>query len=538
MFKIKRAAVILAAVLCFGMTVSAQISVENCNAVFSESQVTVTGTTDAVGEDILITVYLKGSDKENFAENLGWQNMLTADETGAFAETFKMNSAGIYTVTVATADESASVDFAYTNKDSAVAAIEAVNAATDVASVLAQNKVALTLGIAGIDAELNYGHIANCIKNVLPLGTADINATLKQLQQFSLFGYLSSGQIENIFDYEDILGIYQIANNNIFQEAFFTPAHELAATSRISGKSISDYNDFSSKIKEAMILAVVQNPNGFGNVKKVLEAHNAFIGIDTADTSDSVYRNLQNKNFSSIAALKEAFTKEKAGGTQGGQTTPGNRPGGSSSNHGSGGGRDINLTIDPVAPNNRPVSSGIDGIFHDLAGYDWAKEAITGLYSKQIIQGKAAGVFAPQDSVTRAEFVKMLTAALEIQEGTEEMNFSDVAQSDWSYPYIKKAYQAGIVKGISDTAFGGNTYISRQDMAVMVCRALEAAGRSTAGAAEEKFADDASIAAYSNESVYVLKAMGVLNGDEQGRFNPANHASRAEAVKVIYLISK
>lgn len=538
MFKIKRTAVILAAALCFGTTVSAQISVENCSTVFSESQVTITGNTDAVGEDILITVYLKGSDKENFAENLGWQNMLKADETGTYTETFKMVRAGIYTVTVATKDESASVDFSYTNKDSAVVAIEAVNAAEDVASVLAQNKVALALGFAEIDAELNYNHIANCVQNAMPLSTADINATLKQLQQFALFGYISSSQIENIFDYADILGIYQIENNGIFKEEFFTPEHKLAVTSKISGKTINDYNDFATKIKEAMILAVVQNPNGFGNVKKVLEAHNAFIGIDTADTPDSVYRNLQNKNFSSIAALKEAFTKEKTGQGQNGQTTPGTRPGGTGGNRGTGGGRDINLTIDPVPPVNRPTGSSIDGIFKDLAGYDWAKEAITGLYGKNIIQGKAAGVFAPQDNVTRAEFIKMLTAALDIQDGAGEMNFSDVAQGDWSYPYIKKAYQAGIVKGISDTEFGGNAYISRQDMAVMVYRALEAAGRSVTGAADEKFADDTSIAAYSNESVYTLKAMGVLNGDEQGRFNPMNHANRAEAVKVIYLIAK
>lgn len=161
----------------------------------------------------------------------------------------------------------------------------------------------------------------------MPLSTADINATLKQLQQFALFGYISSSQIENVFDYADILGIYQIENNGIFKEEFFTPEHKLAVTSKISGKTINDYNDFATKIKEAMILTVVQNPNGFGNVKKVLEAHNAFIGIDTADTPDSVYRNLQNKNFSSIAALKEAFTKEKTGQGQNGQTTPGTRPG-------------------------------------------------------------------------------------------------------------------------------------------------------------------------------------------------------------------
>lgn len=535
MLKIKKTAAVAALVLCLNTVASAQISVEKCDAVFSESKVTITGNTDAAGEKILITVFVKGAGQENFAENLGWQNMLTADEAGAYTETFNMNGAGIYTVTVATAEESASVDFVYTDKDSATSAIEAVNAATDIAGTLSQYKAELGLCFAGIETEPNYSAIADSIKNVLPLSTADINATIKQLQQLSLFGYIEQNQIDNIFDYEDILEIYQIANNTIFQETFFTEEHELAATGRISGKSISGYDDFSAKIKEAMILAVVQNPNGFGNVKKVLEAHQAFIGIDTANTSDNVYKNLANKNFNSIADLKKAFTEQKTG--QSGQTTPGGKPnsGGTGS---TGGGKTMHIDIDPVAQENRPTSGGIDEIFTDLAGYDWAKEAITGLYSKEIVKGKATGVFAPQDNVTRAEFVKMLTAALNIQEGEGEIKFSDVAQDDWSYPYIKKAYQAGIVKGISDTEFSGDAYISRQDMAVMVCRGLEAAGRTVTGTADQQFVDDAAIAAYASESVYALKAMGVLNGDEQGRFLPTNHANRAEAAKVIYLIAQ
>ena len=284
MLKIKKTAAVAALVLCLNTVASAQISVEKCDAVFSESKVTITGNTDAAGEKILITVFVKGAGQENFAENLGWQNMLTADEAGAYTETFNMNGAGIYTVTVATAEESASVDFVYTDKDSATSAIEAVNAATDIAGTLSQYKAELGLCFAGIETEPNYSAIADSIKNVLPLSTADINATIKQLQQLSLFGYIEQNQIDNIFDYEDILEIYQIANNTIFQETFFTEEHELAATGRISGKSISGYDDFSAKIKEAMILAVVQNPNGFGNVKKVLEAHQAFIGIDTANT--------------------------------------------------------------------------------------------------------------------------------------------------------------------------------------------------------------------------------------------------------------
>lgn len=535
MFLHQKAAVALAAFLCVSTAAFAQISIDGCETVFSENTVTITGKTDAAGANVLLTVYESGSGKDAFAGALGWQNMLTADETGAFSDTFVMEGAGIYTAVAATADESAKAAFAYTDKKRAAAAIAAVNAATDTAAALRANADALGLRFAEISAAPDDTAIAAYVKNVLPLNAADIDAAIKQLQQFSLFGYIKNNQVENVFDFAQYLDIYEIENNGIFKEPFFTDAHKADATDRIGGKSIADFNDFSDKIREAMILAVVKNPDGFGNVKKVLWAHSGFVGIAAETASDSVYRGLANRNFGSIAELKAAFSELTAG--QKGQTSGGGNRGGGGSG-GSGGNYNVDVKIDPVAPSIPPVNAGIDGVFADLSGFDWAKEAIRGLYAKQVVRGKADGVFAPRDRVTRAEFVKMLTAALEIPDGEGDMQFADVSPGDWAYPYIKKAYQAGIVNGISDTLFGGNAYISRQDMAAMVCRALAAAGRRASGSTEEKFADDMSIAAYAGSDVYALKAMGVLTGDADGYFRPNDSANRAEAAKVIYEISK
>ena len=133
----------------------------------------------------------------------------------------------------------------------------------------------------------------------------------------------------------------------------------------------------------------------------------------------------------------------------------------------------------------------------------------------------------------------MLTLALGIIGGDDSgINFTDVSDSNWDAPFIKAAYAAGIVSGISETNFGGGYNISRQDMAVMIKRALVYAGRSAANNGAAAFADDSAIADYAKDAVYTLRSTGVMQGDENGNFNPTAAANRAEAAKVICSLLK
>ena len=52
--------------------------------------------------------------------------------------------------------------------------------------------------------------------------------------------------------------------------------------------------------------------------------------------------------------------------------------------------------------------------FSDMQGAEWAKEYVKALYEKEIVNSAGNGMFFPGNSVTRAEFVKMLVAALNI----------------------------------------------------------------------------------------------------------------------------
>lgn len=173
--------------------------------------------------------------------------------------------------------------------------------------------------------------------------------------------------------------------------------------------------------------------------------------------------------------------------------------------------------------------------FKDLAGYEWAKDAVTYLAEKGIVNGRDAGVFAPADNITREEFAKILVLAYGLYDSSAECEFTDVASDRWSYRYVASLYKYGTVQGYPDGSFGATSLVSREDMAVMLYRILLAKLSIDANASEGKNFNDAdSISEYAVNSVVMLSANGYISGDDAGNFNPKKVAARAEACQMIY----
>ena len=209
---------------------------------------------------------------------------------------------------------------------------------------------------------------------------------------------------------------------------------------------------------------------------------------------------------------------------------------------------DYDNNTDVITP-NRDVTTGIQGgtvndekpvkpedYFADLAGVEWAQESIIGLAKAGIVNGKDAYNFAPNDNITREEFLKMLylCANLQVNEAAQT-TFIDVNAGDWYYGIVASAQELGLVNGVSNVRFGVGENITRQDMAVMIVRMISSLGvELELSANDSKFVDNASIAPYASVSVYTMKRAGIINGYEDGSFGPNAYATRAEAAKIIY----
>lgn len=119
-----------------------------------------------------------------------------------------------------------------------------------------------------------------------------------------------------------------------------------------------------------------------------------------------------------------------------------------------------------------------ENTFNDIGSCEWAREAIETLAKARMIAGVGEGSFEPQRNVTREEFVKLAVSVLGLyNDDYTECNFEDVDKVSWAYPFICRAAELGIVFGTDETHFGTGESITRQDMAVIIMRAMTASGR-------------------------------------------------------------
>lgn len=244
---------------------------------------------------------------------------------------------------------------------------------------------------------------------------------------------------------------------------------------------------------------------------------------------------------SAVAAQKKA-EQEAGGGNGGGGSSGGGGSFGGGGSNGYGGGVAISDKPQTVTPTPVTAADGQDGsgadAFADLEGVSWAEESIGRMSQMGFVSGNGDGTFAPNRAVSREEFLKivMLAAGIEIEVG-EGVQFVDTDKDAWYYPYVASAYRAGIVKGVSEERFGIGESITRADMAVMLCRALAAAGAELPPKkAAFVFADFSQIPDYAAESIDRLCEASLMQGVGNQNFAPMASATRAEAAVAVYRV--
>lgn len=193
------------------------------------------------------------------------------------------------------------------------------------------------------------------------------------------------------------------------------------------------------------------------------------------------------------------------------------------------------ITLEPQEPYLIEIGGNAEGEFDDILHVGWANEAISKLCRENVINGVADRLFAPDKNVTREQIAKMIVKATKTDVKNSDVTFADVDDSEWYAPFVKTAYESEFAKGISAAEFGIGDAITRQDLAVMVYRAAKKIGKIAENAdLNADFKDAGNVSDYAKEAVAALKTKGIINGDENGNFNPNDSCTRAEAAKIIY----
>ena len=179
-----------------------------------------------------------------------------------------------------------------------------------------------------------------------------------------------------------------------------------------------------------------------------------------------------------------------------------------------------------------------DRSFTDLNGH-WANQDVELLASKLIVNGVTRDRFAPDDSITRAEFASLLVRALglSMEHSAAYNGFADVAGTAWYAPAVETAVKAGLVNGVTADRFEPTARITREQMAVMIARSLAfVSGKPNLPANSQSltgFSDRESISSWAQSAVAGSVEVGIIAGVDGGRFEPQQFATRAQAATML-----
>lgn len=174
---------------------------------------------------------------------------------------------------------------------------------------------------------------------------------------------------------------------------------------------------------------------------------------------------------------------------------------------------------------NEPI---IENTYKDVEGHKY-ETYIEELASKKLISGYPDGTFKPDNKITRAEFVSLLSP-LEFYSISQEPSFNDVKVEDWFYEYVTFIAKAGLIKGYEGNIFKPQNNITRFEVISILSNFIRNENYTSI---QLPYSDTASIPLWANNSVKNLYASGIIADYENNIINGNETITRGEVAAML-----
>ena len=188
----------------------------------------------------------------------------------------------------------------------------------------------------------------------------------------------------------------------------------------------------------------------------------------------------------------------------------------------------------PTQP-GKPDEPSVKLPFIDVNANDWFYGDVEYVYTKGIMSGTGATIFDPNSQLTRGMIVTILYRMEKEPAVSGASKFTDVDIAQWYGKAVVWAADNGIVTGYSDTAFGPNDPVTREQLAAILYRYAVYRGM-TAVTIEDNlggFADADQISSYAISAMNWAVGKGLINGSGS-TLAPKAQATRAQVAAIIH----
>ena len=168
--------------------------------------------------------------------------------------------------------------------------------------------------------------------------------------------------------------------------------------------------------------------------------------------------------------------------------------------------------------------------FYDVPTSEWYYDEVMTAANAGWVNGVGDGNFEPNGTMKRGDFAVIIARILGCDtEATVESKFPDCNETDYFNAAVTFCKLRGIIDGDDKGYFNPYDAITREEMAKILCNALELDELETSA---DPFEDDAEIAQWAKGYVNAVQAEGIFEGAD-GYFNPRDNATRAEGAAVL-----
>ncbi|MBU5627404.1 S-layer homology domain-containing protein [Oscillibacter sp. MSJ-2] len=167
--------------------------------------------------------------------------------------------------------------------------------------------------------------------------------------------------------------------------------------------------------------------------------------------------------------------------------------------------------------------------FSDIDSH-WAKTYIDFVTARELFKGTGENVFSPNLTMTRAMFVTVLGRMANVDTANYDgSRFRDVQKNSWCSAYVEWAADNGIVSGYGDGSFRPNNPVTREQMAKILYHFARLMGEETTSSGNlSRYTDQTQISEWAIDPCSWATDCGLLQGREDGSFDPSGLATRGE----------